>query len=91
MDDVQIAVDLTRAAFVIAIKVAVPLLLAGLVVGVLVSVLQAATSVQEQTLTFIPKILAVAVTAYLLMQWMMSVVVEFTRHLFEEMPWFFYP
>ena len=90
MDDVQIAVDLTRAAFVVAIKVALPLLVAGLVVGVIVSVLQAATSVQEQTLTFIPKILAVAFTAYLLMQWMMSVVLEFARRLFEEMPWFFY-
>lgn len=90
MDDVQIAVDLTRAAFLIAIKISLPLLLAGLVVGVLVSVLQAATSVQEQTLTFIPKILAVAVTAYILMQWMMSVIIEYTRDLFEEMPRLFF-
>jgi flagellar biosynthetic protein FliQ len=89
MDGVQVAVDLTRAAFVVAVKVSLPLLLAGLVVGVIVSVLQAATSIQEQTLSFIPKILAVVVTAYILMQWMMTVVLEYTRQVFEQMPWYF--
>jgi flagellar biosynthetic protein FliQ len=89
MDGVQVAVDLTRAAFVVAVKVSLPLLLAGLVVGVIVSVLQAATSIQEQTLSFIPKILAVVITAYVLMQWMMVIVLEYTRQIFEQMPWYF--
>jgi len=89
MDGVQVAVDLTRAAFVVAVKVSLPLLLAGLVVGVIVSVLQAATSIQEQTLSFIPKILAVVITAYVLMQWMMVVVLDYTRQIFEQMPWYF--
>lgn len=89
MDGIQIAVDLTRAALIVAIKVSLPLLLAGLVVGVIVSVLQAATSVQEQTLSFIPKILAVAVTAYILMQWMMTVVIEYTREIIAKMPGYF--
>ena len=89
MDSVQVAVDLTRAAFVVAVKVSLPLLLAGLVVGVLVSVLQAATSIQEQTLSFIPKILAVVITAYILMQWMMTVILEYTRQIFEQMAQYF--
>jgi flagellar biosynthetic protein FliQ len=89
MDSVQVAVDLTRAAFVVAVKVSLPLLLAGLVVGVLVSVLQAATSIQEQTLSFIPKILAVVITAYILMQWMMTVILEYTRQVFEQMAQYF--
>jgi flagellar biosynthetic protein FliQ len=89
MDDVQVAVDLTRAAFMVAVKVSLPLLLAGLVVGVIVSVLQAATSIQEQTLSFIPKILAVVITAYILMQWMMTLVLDYTRNIFEQMPSYF--
>jgi len=73
----------------VAVKVSLPLLLAGLVVGVIVSVLQAATSIQEQTLSFIPKILAVVITAYILMQWMMTLVLDYTRNIFEQMPSYF--
>lgn len=86
MDPVQTSVDLTRGAFLVAIKVVLPLLLSGLVIGLIVSVLQAATSVQEQTLTFVPKILAVTITAYLLLPWMARMVIDFTRTLIERMP-----
>ncbi len=89
MDDIQLAVDLTRASFVIALKLSLPLLLTGLVVGVLVSVLQAATQVQEQTLSFIPKILSVGAAAYITMQWSVTTIVEYTRGLLEQMPTMF--
>ena len=89
MDDVQLATDLTRSAFVIALKLALPLLITGLVVGVLVSVLQAATQIQEQTLTFIPKIIAVGGAAYVTMQWSITTIVEYTNTLITSLPTLF--
>ena len=89
MDPVQTAVDLTRSAFLVAIKMALPLLVSGLIIGVIVSVLQAATSVQEQTLTFVPKILVVALTAYLMLPWMARLLIDFSKDLIERMPLFF--
>ena len=58
-DYVQTAVDMGREAMLVTLKLSMPLLMVGLVVGLVISVLQAATQVQEQTLSFIPKILAV--------------------------------
>ena len=89
MDPVQIAIDLTRGALIVAIKIVLPLLMSGLLIGIVVSVMQAATSVQEQTLTFIPKILGVALTAYLLLPWMAQVVLDYSKELIENMPFFF--
>ena len=89
MDEVQVAVDLTRGAMLVAIKIVLPLLMSGLLIGIVVSVLQAATSVQEQTLTFIPKILGVALTAYFLLPWMMQTVIDYSRELIEKMPTLF--
>ena len=89
MDPVQTAVDLTRGAFLVAIKMALPLLVSGLLIGIIVSVLQAATSVQEQTLTFVPKILVVALTAYLMLPWMARLLIDFSKDLIERMPLFF--
>lgn len=86
MDDMQIAVDLGRQGLEITLLIATPLLVVGLVVGLLISILQAATSIQEQTLTFVPKILAVIITAMLLLPWILMVMVEYTRNLFTEMP-----
>jgi flagellar biosynthetic protein FliQ len=71
--------ELIRQALLVALFVAAPVLLAGLVVGLIVSVLGAVTQVQEQTLTFIPKIVAMAVCAIVLAPWMAQHVVEFAR------------
>ncbi len=89
MDPVQTSIDLTRGAFLTALKVVLPLLLSGLIIGVLVSVLQAATSIQEQTLTFVPKIIGVAMTAYFMLPWMVRTVINFTVELIEKMPYLF--
>ena len=68
-----------------AIMLAAPILLAGLGVGLLVSIFQAATSINEMTLTFIPKMLAVATALIFFFPWMMQILVVFTQNLFENM------
>jgi flagellar biosynthetic protein FliQ len=64
--------DLTRQALLACLLVAAPLLITALVVGVLVSILQAVTQIQEQTLTFVPKLAAVAGAFLLALPWMLG-------------------
>ena len=63
------ATDLVRQALVLAMIIAMPMLLIGMLVGIVISLLQAVTQIQEQTLTFIPKIVAMVAAAVLLMPW----------------------
>jgi len=70
-------------AIKIAVILSAPMLLAGLAVGLLVSIFQAATSINEMTLTFIPKMLAVAVALIFFFPWMMQTMIVFTTNLFE--------
>jgi flagellar biosynthetic protein FliQ len=63
-----------------------PLLLAGLVVGLIVSVFQAVTQIQEQTLAFIPKIVAIAAVLVILGPWMLGQIVTYTTDLYESIP-----
>ena len=67
-------------------KVALPLLLAGLVVGLLVSIFQAITQIQEMTLTFIPKILAAIVVMIVGGPWMLNQIVTYTQQLWQGIP-----
>ncbi len=83
--DETTAVDLAREALLLAVKLALPALLAGVLVGLLVSILQAATQVQEQSLSFVPRLLAVGVTLLLLAGWMMTTLVEYARVLYGDM------
>jgi flagellar biosynthetic protein FliQ len=87
--DLQLAVELGRGALWVAVKVCLPILLAGLGVGAVVSVLQAATQIQDQTLTYVPKMLAVAATVFLLMPWLLAVLMEYTRGVATEMAFWF--
>jgi len=77
---------LTRQSLMVALELSLPILIVGLVVGVLVSLFQAITQVQEMTLTFVPKILAVVAVVLVLGPWMLSVIVGFTTHLFGAVP-----
>jgi len=77
-----IAVEMARRALVIALQLAMPMLLVGLVVGLCVSLFQALTQIQEQTLTFIPKILSVGATIFILLPWTLLVISEYTREVF---------
>jgi flagellar biosynthetic protein FliQ len=70
----------------VAFKVAMPPLLAGLVVGLVVSVFQAVTQIQEQTLAFIPKIVAMAVVLVIAGPWMLGQVLSYTSDLYNSIP-----
>lgn len=70
----------------LAIMVAAPPLLTGLAVGVLVSLFQAATQINEMTLTFVPKLLAIAAAMLLIGPWMLNKLIDFTVTLFRDIP-----
>ena len=69
-------------AIKVAIMLSAPMLLAGLSVGLMVSIFQSATSINEMTLAFIPKMLAVAAALVLFFPWMMQTLVSFTEQMF---------
>lgn len=72
----EMIIDLTRDAVMTVITVSGPLLLLALVVGLLISIFQTITSIQEQTLTFVPKIIAVFLGVYFFGPWMMQKIVD---------------
>ncbi|MBT9175957.1 MAG: hypothetical protein DDT20_00259 [Firmicutes bacterium] len=76
------ALHLAREAIALTLMLSGPLLIASLVVGLLVSIFQAATQVQEQTLAFVPKLVAVLLTMLFLGGWMMNTMVAYTTDLF---------
>lgn len=82
----EAVISLAQSAIVTTMLVAAPLLLAALVVGLLVSVFQAATQINEMTLSFIPKLLAVALTLVGAGPWMLQVMTEFARQLLTGIP-----
>ncbi len=84
----EIVINLVRQALETTILVSAPMLLAALVTGLVISVFQAATQINEMTLSFIPKLLAIFVVAVLAGPWMLSVMVDFTRQLFTSIPGF---
>ena len=73
-------------AIKLAILLAAPMLLTGLVVGLLVSIFQAATQINEMTMTFVPKMLAVGVAMLLCAPWMLNLLIDFTQNLFVNIP-----
>ena len=82
----DVVISLATQAMNVAFKVAMPLLLAGLVVGLIVSVFQAVTQIQEQTLAFIPKIIAIAAVLVILGPWMLGQVLSYTHDLYQSIP-----
>ena len=79
-------VNLATQAMTLALEVAGPLLLCGLVVGLAVSLFQAVTSIQEQTLSFIPKIIALALVIVVLGPWMLDQLVNYATNLYTSIP-----
>ncbi|MGY1639144.1 flagellar biosynthesis protein FliQ [Geodermatophilus sp. SYSU D00742] len=81
--------DVTEIAvrtMLVAAKVAAPVLLTALLVGFLISLFQAATQIQEQTLSFVPKIIAVAIALLVTGNWVLAEMVSYTQSLFEMLP-----
>ena len=82
----QYVVYIVREAFYTTLLVSAPILLVSLVIGLVVSVIQAATSIQEFTLTFVPKLIGMAVVLVLTLPWMMDTMISFTMNLFNSIP-----
>jgi flagellar biosynthesis protein FliQ len=84
--DIDTVIQLGQNAMQLSLTIALPMLLAGLGVGLVVSIFQAVTQIQEQTLTFIPKVLALAVVLVVLGPWMMNQVLSYTTQLWSSIP-----
>ena len=80
--------DIARDAIFTIVIVAAPLLLVSLTIGLIISIFQTVTSIQEQTLTFVPKILAVFATMMLVGSWMMNTMIEFMQTLWSNFSYF---
>jgi len=78
---------LSQQALEITVMVSAPLLLAALVTGLLVSIFQAATQINEMTLSFIPKLLAMFVVMVVAGPWMLGVMMEYMQRLYANIPW----
>ena len=82
----DMAIQLGRDALAMVMLVSAPMLILGLLVGVMVSIFQATTQIQEQSLAFIPKIIAVFVAILVFGPWMLSLIVDYTREIFLSLP-----
>jgi flagellar biosynthesis protein FliQ len=80
------SVEIIRSGIFHILIVSAPALITGLVVGLVVSIVQATTSIQEQTLTFVPKIAAILISIFVMGPWMVRVLVQFARNLFMQIP-----
>jgi flagellar biosynthetic protein FliQ len=78
--------SLMISAMELALKIAAPILIVGLVVGVIISIFQAITQIQEQTLSFVPKLLATAVVLVVAGPWLLNELVVYTQELWRSIP-----
>ena len=81
-----LVVALARNMIMTSLLIAAPMLVVALVVGLIISVIQAVTQIQEQTLSFVPKLVAVAVTFIVALPWIIQVMVKYTSELFRSIP-----
>lgn len=87
--ETALVVDLGREALWIAILVSAPLLGMALLVGLVIGILQAATSIQEMTLSFIPKLAFMVLALTLFGNWQITLMVDYVRRIFERIPGLF--
>jgi flagellar biosynthetic protein FliQ len=81
-----LVVDLARNAIMLALLISGPMLVVALLVGLTVSVLQAVTQIQEQTLAFVPKLIGVSAVFLLALPWVLQLLVKYTTELFRSLP-----
>ncbi len=84
MDETAV-LDVGRDALFVILKVSAPIMVAGLLIGLLIALFQALTTIQEMTLTFVPKILVIFLAVIVFLPFMMHSVIEFSRELFDKM------
>ena len=82
----EFAIDVIKEMMFVCVKLVSPLLITGMVIGLLISLFQSVTSIQEQTLTFFPKALGVAMLLVFLMPWLLRNVMDFATGMIERMP-----
>ncbi|MCD6319836.1 MAG: flagellar biosynthesis protein FliQ [Candidatus Desulfofervidaceae bacterium] len=82
----EFVLGIAQQTLKITLLVSAPMLIAGLVAGVLVSIFQAVTQIQEMTLTFVPKILAVITAVLFFAPWMLRLMMDFTTKIFTQIP-----
>lgn len=83
---VESAIDLAREAALLTLVVGAPILISGMAVGLVVSMLQAVTQIQEQTLSFVPKIIAMILVMMLVLPWIMTQMLDYTANLIRDIP-----
>lgn len=81
-----LVVDLARNAVMLAMLIAGPMLVVALLIGLTVSILQAVTQIQEQTLAFVPKLVGISVVFLLALPWILQLLVKYTTELFRSLP-----
>lgn len=79
-------VAIGREALTVTLMIAGPMLLFGLIIGLIISVFQSVTQINEMTLTFVPKILGIALALLIFLPWMINMATDFTRHMFDLIP-----
>ena len=84
--DTQDVIDLGRQAIVMTMLASAPMLVAGLAVGLLVGLMQAVTQIQEQTVAFVPKLIAMIVALALTMPWLLSQMTQYVQDVFLNIP-----
>ena len=84
--DSAMVIDLGRESLWVAVMISGPILLVALVVGLVIGIIKAATSINEMTLSFIPKLAAMVATLILVGSWQIGMLVEFTRRMYERIP-----
>ncbi len=81
---INLAIQTLKLAFLLSL----PTLLVGMIVGLLISIFQATTQINEMTLSFVPKIIAIAIVLIFTMPWMLNEMIDFTTHVFKLIPTF---
>jgi flagellar biosynthesis protein FliQ len=79
----EASIQLIRDALRVTLLIAAPLLVSGMIIGLLVSLFQSVTSIQDQTLTFVPKLIGVVVVAIILLPWIIGRIIIFTAEMFQ--------
>jgi flagellar biosynthetic protein FliQ len=87
--DIATVIDIGREALWMTVLLSAPLLTVALIAGLLIGVVQAATSINEMTLSFIPKLAALGLVLVLTGGWQLGLLVDYTRRIFERIPTFF--
>ena len=83
------AISVLREAMIVTLVISGPILLVGLVIGLVISIFQAVTQIQDQTLSFVPKIILMLITALLLLPWSINLIVEYSENLYRDIPGMF--